>query len=533
MNAGPRPDMGVGMAGLGTIGAKATGRRGPRSARPVAGRGRGGDRARSSPVSTSPTARAAGGRIIVASAALAGLDAVRAAAEGAIHRATILTRKPPTGLDGAPYLVARGITLAALATPRKVFEGGAGDGARPRTCWTQARRSGTIGPRAHEGTGMETSRSGRGNWVTLWVDAIPPYKGPWTPRDLPAGDPPVRALNLNECPYPPSPKAVAAIVAAAGIVGRYPDVECRALAAALAERTGLPPSRIVFGAGSDELIHLLCEISLGVGDVAVMPRPTFPRYALSAQIMGAAARKVRIDEAGANDAAGLVAAIDPRTRVVFASTPNAPSGGMMAASALDLLARGVPDNVLVVVDEAYHEFARHAGGPDVLAILKARRGPWAVTRTFSKAYGLGGLRVGYVLCGSDGVYGALRKAKLQYNVNTLAQVAAIAALDDRAHLGHVLDANARERQNLAEGLRALGLAPLPSFANFVSAELPFAAAIAIDGLRARRILVRDWRDPDYARHIRITVGLPDDTRAVLAALGETMAEQARGRAASA
>jgi histidinol-phosphate aminotransferase len=361
-------------------------------------------------------------------------------------------------------------------------------------------------------------------WLRPSVRDIPAYRGPRTAADFAddATGAPVRLLHLNESPYPPPPRAVAAIRAAAGSVGRYPDIRAARLAAALAARTGVPADRIVLGAGSDELVHLVCEITVGPGDSCVMPWPTFPRYAVTTRIVGGEAVKVPLAAEGANDAGALLAAIDNRTRTLWCCTPNPPSGGMMDAGALRRLALGVPDNVLLAVDEAYHEFGRHAGGPDALAILRERRGPWLVLRTFSKAWGLGGIRVGYALCGSDAVAGALRKTKLQYNVSSLAQAAALAALEDGAYLEDVLDRIAAERTRLADGLRRLGLAPLPSAANFVSAELDRDAFPVMEALAARRILVRDWRDPGHPRHIRITVGTPEDTDAVLDALGDIL-----------
>lgn len=370
---------------------------------------------------------------------------------------------------------------------------------------------------------MILDQTTRPAWLKPAIAGMPPYKGPETMADFATGRR-MRLLHLNECPYPPSSKVIEAMQAHAGTLNRYPDIFARPLAAALAERTGVPADHIVFGCGSDEIIHLFCEITIGPGDAAVMPNPTFPRYSLSTRILGGNAIKVPLDPAGNNDAAGLVGAITAQTRIVFCSTPNAPSGGMMDAVAIERLAQGVPAEVLLIVDEAYHEFGRHAGGPDVLEIVRRRRGDWAVIRTFSKAYGLGALRIGYALCGSAAVAEALRRAKLQFNVTTLSQAAALAALSDPAHLAMVLDGNARERRRLGEGMAQLGLAPMPSSANFVSAEVPGEAALVIGGLRERGILIRDWRDPGYMRHIRITVGLADDTDAVLAGLAEILAD---------
>ncbi len=371
---------------------------------------------------------------------------------------------------------------------------------------------------------MAPTDHGGGAWAWLrpGVRDIPAYAGPKTAADVDARK--VRLLHLNESPYPPSPKAVAAVRDFGERLNRYPDIHGRALANALSARTGVPADRIVFGAGTDELVHFVCGITTGPGDAAVMPWPTFPRYALTTRIEGGEAVRVPLDEGGANDADALLAAVDDRTRAVWCCTPNPPSGGMMDEAALRRLVAGVPENVLLAVDEAYHEYGRHAGGPDVLAAMGGRRGPWLVLRTFSKAYGLAAARVGYALCGSDEVSDALRKTRLQYGANAPGQAAALAALEDDAHLRKTLDLTAAERLRLADGFAALGLAPLPTAANFVSAELPCDAAPVMRALAERDILTRDWRDPGHPRHIRVTVGLPEDTDAVLAALKDILEE---------
>lgn len=365
-------------------------------------------------------------------------------------------------------------------------------------------------------------------WISPSVRALAPHAAPPTFRDLQRLPGTQRALHLNESPFGPSPRAIEAAVAALrGPLNRYPQSRAPALAEALAARTGVAPGRIVFGVGSDELIHVVAEIALGPGDRCVMPVPGFPRYAVSTRIRGAIAAGVPIDAEGACDAAGLLAAIDASTRVVFACTPNAPSGGMMTADALELLAREVPADVLLVVDEAYHEYGRHAGGPDALAALAQRRGPWIVLRTFSKAHGLAALRIGYALCGSDVEAEALRRVKMTFNVTEVAQAAALASLEDEAHLLASLDAIAAERARLSDGFRRLQLRAYPSFTNFVSADLGVPAQPAMQALAARGIHVRDWRHPDWTTQLRVAIGLREDNDAVLAALGEFLGELRR------
>lgn len=344
-------------------------------------------------------------------------------------------------------------------------------------------------------------------------------------RARPTGAPPgvtLRRLNLNECAYPPSPRVVAAIQKAAASVNRYPDPTWRALAAAIAQRTGVAPARIAFGNGSDELLMLLSQIVLEPGSSAVLPVPSFPRYMTATLFAGATPIPVPVRGDGANDVGAMLEAIRADTRLVVCATPNNPTGAMLDAAALARLATGVPANTLLLIDEAYFEFARHAGGPDALAAIAARPGPWAIVRTLSKAYSLAGLRVGYALLSSPDLAEAVNRVRGMFNVNMLAQAAAVAALEDEAYTQRLLDDCARERQRLSEGFARLGCAPLPSVANFVTVQLPMPAADAVKAFADRGILVVAVGAAPFDRHVRISVGTAEDTDAVLKALGEIL-----------
>jgi histidinol-phosphate aminotransferase len=356
-------------------------------------------------------------------------------------------------------------------------------------------------------------------WATPAIKALPVYRRPATFADFPDPAERPRLLHLNESPDPPSPRAIEAAIAAMGDLNRYPDIAGRALARAIEGRVGVLEDRIVLGCGSDELIHFATVVALAAGDEAVVPAPSFPRYALSAKLAGARPIRAKIDPHGACDADAILRAIGPRTRLVVCCTPNPPSGGMMDEASLRALANGVPGDVLLLVDEAYYEFGRHAGGPDALAILRDRKGPWLSTRSFSKAYALAALRIGYAICGDDTVAEALRRARLQFDVPTPSQAAALAAFEDQAHLAQAVARVAAERERLAAGLASLGLDVWPSAANFVSCSLTGPAAPAMDALARDGILVRDWRDPDYPNELRVGVGSRADTGAVLASLG--------------
>lgn len=338
----------------------------------------------------------------------------------------------------------------------------------------------------------------------------------------PAMRQPVRALHLNECPFPPSPRVVEAIRRAAGEVNRYPDAQSRALAAALQARTGIEPARIVFGTGSEELLNLTTLLALDPGDAVVSSTPSFGRYVRSTQLAGGRSIRVRLHADGRNDVEALVAAVTPRTRILYCALPNNPSGWNNTAEEIDYLATRTPDSVLLAIDEAYHEYARHAGGPDVLAALKARRGPWIVMRTFSKAYCLAGLRLGYALCSSADVAGAMQRGRTAFNANVLVQAAALAALEDQDYVVKVLDACAAERTRLDAGLRKLGLEPLPSVTNFLSVPVPMKSAAVVEAMQAHGILIGHWTEGGRDDVIRISIGLADDTDAVLAAMAEIL-----------
>jgi len=356
------------------------------------------------------------------------------------------------------------------------------------------------------------------DWATHAIRGLPTYRQPATFADYPDAATRPRLIHLNESPDPPSPHAIAAAIAAMGDLNRYPDIAGRALARAIGAKTGVSPDRIVLGCGSDELLHFATVVSLAAGDSAVVPAPSFPRYALSTKLAGANPIRAKLDASGACDPDALLAAIRPRTRLVVCCTPNPPTGGMMTHDALRAVVMGVPNDVLLLVDEAYAEFGRHAGGPDALEILRARSGPWLSTRTFSKAYALAGLRIGYAICGDDSVAEALRRARLQFDVPMPSQAAALAAFNDESYLASALDRIAAERARLASGLAGLGLRVWPSAGNFVSCSLADSAALAMAALERDGILVRDWRDPEFPKELRIGVGTSADTDAVLVSL---------------
>jgi histidinol-phosphate aminotransferase len=314
---------------------------------------------------------------------------------------------------------------------------------------------------------------------------------------------------------------VAAARAAAADIGWYPDGGAFALKRALAERFGLPPEAVTVGNGSNDILVMVAEAYLGPGSNAVYAAHAFAVYALATQATGAESRVVPARAAdGAqplgHDLAALAAAIDDRTRVVFVANPNNPTGTWCGAAELaDFLDR-VPADVLVVLDEAYAEYVTAPDYPDALPWL-ARYPNLLITRTFSKIYGLAGLRVGYALA-DPAVAEVLNRVRQPFNVGSLAQAAALAALGADDHVARSRALNAAGRDALRAGLTALGWRVPESMGNFVLADTGGPAQPWYDHLLRRGVIVRPVANYGLPRHLRITVGLPEQTARLLDAL---------------
>jgi histidinol-phosphate aminotransferase len=356
------------------------------------------------------------------------------------------------------------------------------------------------------------------------INEMSPFASPPVEQDLREGgfEGRILRLHLNECPYPPSPKVVAAIQEAANSVNRYPDSWWRQPADILSERTGVPRHRIVFGNGSDQLLNAFGDLTLEAGDSAVVPEPSFHRYLLAIQMQGAEIIKVPLDQRGANDVEAMLAAIRDNTRLIYVASPNNPTGAMLSAAELRRLADGVPDHVLLALDEAYHEFAQREDGPDGLAEIRHRSGPWAVLRTFSKAYGMAGLRIGYAMCGSDEVAAGLNKLRQAFQVNSIAIAAATAALGDEAYGRELVEKVAAERDRVVAEMETIGIAPLPTVGNFITADIGRPAGPVVEALARRGIMIGVIRTPSpgYETYIRLTVGTREEMDLLLAALDE-------------
>lgn len=354
-----------------------------------------------------------------------------------------------------------------------------------------------------------------------FVQALPPAP---PARLAPEGPPPIR-MAANENPLGPSPRAVAAVQAALTEIHRYPDASGAALKHALAARADLRPEYVMLGNGSDELIMLICHAILGEGDEAVLAQGSFISYARRIQAQGAIARQVPLREM-THDLPAMAAAITPHTRLVFICNPNNPTGTTVGATELLAFLDQVPHDILVVVDEAYIEFVTRPDFPDLLPLIRAGRDNLLLIRTFAKIHGLAGLRLGYAF-GVPDLIAYLERTRPVFNVNALAQIAGLAALDDNEHLVRSLAHAARSRAILSEELRALGLTVIPGETNFVAVAVPDDQAIAV-ALAQRGVVVTPlsgWGLPGW---IRISFGTDDENLVCIATLRELLTNRAAG-----
>ncbi|MBK8014039.1 MAG: histidinol-phosphate transaminase [Deltaproteobacteria bacterium] len=310
-------------------------------------------------------------------------------------------------------------------------------------------------------------------------------------------------LSANENALGPSPKARTAAIEALGAAHRYPDGGAQSLRAALADRHGVTPAQIVVGNGSYELIDLLVRTFVSPGETIVTGWPSFVVYRLTALSYGREALLAPLRH-HRYDLAGMAALVDRRTKLVFIANPNNPTGTYLPRRHLAAFLARVPRSVIVVLDEAYGDFATAVDFPNGVVDFKGRP-RLVVLKSFSKAHGLAGLRVGYAITDAALVYhmDAVRQA---FNVGSVAQAAALAALGDEEHFERSRRLVRDGRVELERRLIQLGLEVVPSQANFVLVRLPNDAAPIVERLRQKGILVRDLRGYGMPDAVRVTVG---------------------------
>ena len=329
-------------------------------------------------------------------------------------------------------------------------------------------------------------------------------------------------LASNEGPFPPFPAALEAMDRASRELNRYPDGGAFRLRAALAERRNVAFEEVAVGSGADGVIDCVSQAFLDSGDEVVCGWPSFPSYVIDALKLGATPVRVPLKDAR-YDLDALLAAITPRTKVVYVCHPNNPTGTMNTRAELDAYFERVPEHVLTVLDQAYFEYIDDPEYADGIEYF--RQGHRVlVVRTFSKIYGLAGLRVGWGV-GSSSVVAAIGKVRRAFDLNTQAQVAAVASLDDDAEVERRRRVNAQERQNVVEILERHGFECAgPAVANFVYAESGEEDSRPLfEALLRAGVIVRPLEGFGAPSAIRVTVGSPEDNAALDEALGRVRA----------
>jgi histidinol-phosphate aminotransferase len=340
---------------------------------------------------------------------------------------------------------------------------------------------------------------------------------------------PLIKLDSNENPFGPSPQVVDAMRAAIATVGSYPDDDCSTLRLKLAAHHGLAAEQVLVTAGSTAMLSLLCQTLLAPGLNAVTSERSFIVYSMAVQAAGA--RLIEAPMRGDSfDLEAILAEIDSNTRVVFLANPNNPTGTMLEAAAVEGFLARLPGHVVVVLDEAYYEFAQHFATLKGIAYSKSldyvRQGASVVVlRTFSKAHGLAGLRVGYGL-GPAELLAYCARMRNTFSVSSVAQAAALVALDDHKHLQRVVENNTIQSRDLSQGLSGMGYRVVPTSANFLYCDLGEDAAAVAEGLQSEGVAVRPLAHWGAPHCIRITIGKPEQNQMFLKAMRRVGASRA-------
>jgi histidinol-phosphate aminotransferase len=302
-------------------------------------------------------------------------------------------------------------------------------------------------------------------------------------------------------------------------VNRYPDGACFELRQELARRLKVKPEQLVFGCGSDEVIVLAIRAFVEPGDEVVLAKPSFLVYALASSAAGA--RLVEVPLKGLKyDLSAMKAAINPKTKIVFIGNPDNPSGQYASRDEVNGFLNGLPQDVIVFFDEAYFELVSEADYPDTLALLRSRRNI-IVARTFSKVYGLAGLRIGYGIADPE-VADLLNRAREPFNVTSLAQAAALAALKDKAYYQRIVREVTTERKKLCAALDRMGVGYSKGHTNFIQLKLSRDSREISQALLRRGVIVRDMNVWGLENYIRVSIGTPSENKRFLKALGEVL-----------
>lgn len=349
---------------------------------------------------------------------------------------------------------------------------------------------------------------------------IPPYNSGLTideVRDRYGVDR-ISKLGSNENPLGPSPGVVEALQSPLDMFRLYPDPQGKALSRAIAGKLGVPADQIVLGNGSEDLIGVTCRVTVRPGDIVTTLYPSFPLHEDYTVLMGGEIERIAVTADLTIDLPALLAAVARAPRMVMFSNPMNPVGSWLRHDELRQLVDALSDDTLLVVDEAYVEYAEGPDYTSALSILRETRKNWIILRTFSKAYGLAGLRIGFAITANERIADYLNRARTPFNTNAVAQRAAAIALADNDHLQKSTRLAIGERERVAAALKARGYVVAPSLGNFVFFDCGGSATAFSERLLTQGVITKPWKQAGFETFVRVSIGLASENDHFLAAL---------------
>ncbi|MDP8258316.1 MAG: histidinol-phosphate transaminase [Candidatus Aadella gelida] len=347
------------------------------------------------------------------------------------------------------------------------------------------------------------------------LESVTPYK-PGKPieevkRELGLDD--VIKLASNENALSPSPKVIAAITEAAKDINRYPDGGSFYLKKAISDKFAIPGENIVLGNGSDEIIILALRAFVGAEEEVIVSDPTFLVYSIASSVIGAKVVSVPAKELR-YDLDAMLGAITSRTKMIFIANPDNPTGSYISRKEVEEFIQKVPDSVIVFLDEAYYEFAEETDEPDLVSFIEKKVSNVIIARTFSKAYGLAGLRIGYGFARGD-IAKALNTVREPFNINSIAQKAAVAALGDEEYMLKSVDFVNKEKEKMCNKLKNVDVKVVPSKTNFILITTYRDSVEIYKKLLEQGIIVREMSPWGFDGFIRVTMGLEEENEKFL------------------
>lgn len=327
-------------------------------------------------------------------------------------------------------------------------------------------------------------------------------------------------MASNENPLGCSLKATEAVKKWAENMALYPDGSCSELNEALSSKLGVKQDQLIFGAGSDQIVEMIAQAYVNPDDESIMPIPSFPRYETVTRIMAGKPIEIKLDKEYRLDLSAYIDSITEKTRVIWICNPNNPTGTIITESEQRAFLDSVPDSILVVLDEAYYEYAKGEYYPESMKLLE-NYSNIIILRTFSKAFGLAGLRVGYAIS-SPQIISNLNKVRAPFNVNAAAQAAALASIEDDEFLNLSVENNRAGKEYLYDAFKDLGLSYIPTHANFVMVKVNRNSQQVFNDLLHEGIIVRPgipFMMPDW---IRLTIGTPEENKLFIQALEKVL-----------